>query len=322
MKSMTVGEKNMQKKTLEIRDCFLKDLDSFKNNSYSTTRNFSILAQEIVNQNSVSGTRYSNIPYKAGTDLSDYEKERCKLDIYIPRTVGTAPFPVIVYFHGGSLISGDKSEGWTDWSNNFGFKFLETGISMVMVNYRLSGQQGTKWPLYIEDAAAAVAWVTNNIAQYGSDPNNIFVMGFSAGAYLTHMLNIDQRWYAAINFDRHRIKGYIAISSQTKSHATVAADLDIQQSQLINLRPDAMPLGHVKKMKEPIYIFVGEYEGQTITDNYAYYDELINKDSTNLFIFTNPRKDHVGMRNVLGDADSPTRNKIITFIQTYSTIDN
>jgi hypothetical protein len=262
------------------------------------------------------------VPYKTGNNLSAYEKERCKLDIYIPRSAGTAPFPVVVYFYGGSLIGGDKSEGWADWSNNFGFKFLEAGVSMIMVNYRFSGQQGIKWPVYIQDAAASVAWVANNIAQYGGNPNNIFIMGFSAGAYLTHMLSIDPKWYTAINFDPNRIKGYVAISGQTRAHPTVAADLGVQQNQLMSLRPDAMPLGHIKKTEKPIHIFVGEYEGQTITDNYGYYNQLIGQGSTNLFIYTNLKQDHVGMRDSLGDENSPTRTKILDFIRTYSSTVN
>jgi dienelactone hydrolase len=277
-----------------------------------------LLAQEIVTRGTVSGTRYSNVPYKSGSNLSTYERDRCKLDIYIPRTAGTAPFPVVVYFHGGGLNSGDKSEGWADWSNNFGFKFLENGVAMVMVNYRLSGQQGTKWPAYIQDAAAAVAWVSNNIQNYGGDQNKVFVMGFSAGAYLTHMLSIDSRWYTEINFDRNRIKGYLPISGQTRAHGTVASDLGIPSDQLMTQRPDAMPMGHVKKTEKPLHIFVGEYEGQTITDNYNYYNQLLSRGSTDLLIYTNPGKDHGGMRDGLGDASSPTRTRILDFIWTYS----
>lgn len=274
-------------------------------------------AQVTVSLNSVSGTLYGNVSYKAGANISSYEKRRCKLDIYIPQSAGKAPFPVIIYFHGGSLISGAKSEGWRNLSKNFGYKFLEAGISMVMVNYRLSGSQGSKWPMYIEDVAASVAWVADHIDQYGGDPNKIFVMGFSAGAYLTHMLNIDERWYTAINFDRKRIKGYIAISGQTRAHKTVAADLGVGLDELMSLHPDAMPLGHVKKTHQPLHIFVGGNEGQTITDNYEYYNELISKGSTNIFIYTEDNKGHGGMRNGLGKPDSPTRTKIFEFVQTY-----
>lgn len=252
--------------------------------------------------------------------LSFYEQERCKLDIYMPASNRSNLLPVIIYFHGGSLISGDKSEGWTDWSNHFGFKFSQADIAVVAVNYRLSGQRGIRWPSYLQDAAASVAWVANHIDLYGGDPNNIFVMGFSAGAYLTHMLSIDFRWYATVNFDRSRIRGYIPISGQTRAHPTVAADLDLQPSELMTFRPDAMPLGQVKRTEKPIHLFVGGYENQTVTDNYLYYNQLINQGSVHLFIFTNPQKDHLGMRDNLGDDNSLARTKILDFIQKYAVL--
>ncbi|UCF79167.1 MAG: hypothetical protein JSW03_02630, partial [Candidatus Eiseniibacteriota bacterium] len=42
-----------------------------------------------------------NLFYKSGTALTDYEKERCFLDLYLPKVV--EHFPVMVWFHGGSL---------------------------------------------------------------------------------------------------------------------------------------------------------------------------------------------------------------------------
>lgn len=105
------------------------------------TITLSAFSQQTVTRGSVSGLKYADVSYKSG-NISTYESQRCKLDIYIPNSAGTSPFPVIVYFYGGGLNSGDKSEGWADWSNNFGYKFLENGVAMVMVNYRLSGQIG------------------------------------------------------------------------------------------------------------------------------------------------------------------------------------
>lgn len=277
----------------------------------SNTISFS---QEIITRGSVSVLEYANVPYKSVDSLSAYETERCKLDIYIPKTVASRPFPVIVYFYGGGLVEGDKTEGWVDGSNNFGYQFIKNGVAMVMVNYRLSGQHGTKWPAYIRDAATAVAWVVRNISHYGGDSNRVFVAGFSAGGYLTHMLSIDDRWFSEINFNRTKIKGFIPISGQTRAHGTVAADLKMPQDSLMLLRPDVIPFGHVKKTNTPIYIFVGEKEGKTITDNYDYYNQLKSKGNKNLFIYTNPGKDHGGMRDGLGDEDSPTRTKILNFI--------
>jgi hypothetical protein len=45
---------------------------------------------------------------------------------------------------------------------------------------------------------------------------------------------------------------------------------------------------------------------------------LTSKGSADLFIYTNPGKDHGGMRDGLGDANSPTRTKILDFVNTYS----
>ena len=154
-----------------------------------------LFSQLIVKHNMEEGLLYKDLPYKNEKHSSDYEKERCKLDIYVPKQSEKNILPVIVCFHGGGFVKGDKSSGWNESSNNFGFKFLEEEIIMVMPNYRLSGVEGTKWPDYLSDAASAVGWVENHISEYGGDPNCIFVMGFSAGAYIAHMLYIDKIWY-------------------------------------------------------------------------------------------------------------------------------
>ena len=52
----------------------------------------------------------------------------------------------------------------------------------MAANYRLS--PGVMHPAHVQDAAAATAWVYNNIAEFGGDPQNIYVSGHSAGAYL------------------------------------------------------------------------------------------------------------------------------------------
>ncbi|MDO9614403.1 MAG: alpha/beta hydrolase, partial [Bacteroidota bacterium] len=41
----------------------------------------------------------NNIPYRSGENLDDYQKERCKLDIYFPENVDS--FTTVVWFHGG-----------------------------------------------------------------------------------------------------------------------------------------------------------------------------------------------------------------------------
>lgn len=274
-------------------------------------------AQENISFEGVRAVKYADISYKSRENLSDYEKERCKLDIYAPESAIKKLFLVLIYFHGGGLFEGDKSEGWAEWSNNFGYKFIENEVLIVSVNYRLSGKNNTKWPAYLEDAASAVAWVNNNIAAYGGNNKQIFVSGFSAGAYITHMLSIDNQWLAKAGVDKGKIKGYIPISGQTRVHGTVAKDLGVSQDSLMIVKPFAMPLGNVKKVDKPIYIFVGEKEGNTITDNQTYYKALLNRGSKQVYFFIQPNKDHGGIRDGLGDGMNETRTKILDFIRKY-----
>ena len=93
-----------------------------------------------------------NIPYYESNlnKIDDYLNERCKLDIYYPDN--EKEFTTIVWFHGGGLTGGNKE--LPDFLKN-------KGMCIVGVNYRLS--PGVEGPSYIVDAAAAVAWVFNNI---------------------------------------------------------------------------------------------------------------------------------------------------------------
>ena len=118
-----------------------------------------------------------DISYKSGSGLSEYERERCALDLYVPE--GAADFPVIVWFHGGGLTAGDKAEAT---QAGIARSLAARGIGVASVNYRLSPRAG--YPAYVEDAAASVAWVLDHIADFGGDPANVFVSGHSAGAHL------------------------------------------------------------------------------------------------------------------------------------------
>lgn len=275
-----------------------------------------VSAQEKISHNGITGLRFKDLSYKTGDTLNTYERERCNLDIYMP-DLPVGSFPVIVYFHGGGLVEGDKSEGWANWSNNFGYQFLRNGIGLVMVNYRLSGKNGTKWPDYLRDAAASVVWVSKNIRAYGGNPKSLFVSGFSAGGYITHMLSIDPTWFKELGFNPRQIRGYIPMSGQTRQHANLAKDLGVPQTEMLSLRPDAMPLALAHKTQVPIYISTGGNEGQTIIDNQVYHFLLSKLGSKNVYFYTQPNKGHVEMRDALGDDVSPNRDRIIDFVMKY-----
>ena len=101
--------------------------------------------------------------------------------------------PVMVWVHGGALVMG--SGGDYD-----GAPLSAEGVVLVTINYRLgpfgffahpslsaegggtSGNQGFR------DQIAALAWVQDNIAQFGGDPSNVTIFGESAGAWSMSVL--------------------------------------------------------------------------------------------------------------------------------------
>lgn len=101
------------------------------------------------------------------------------LDIYQP--AGRTNLPILVYVHGGGYISGDR-DGDVVYGNVTTY-FARNGMLAINAEYRLAPEFA--WPSGGNDVAGVVAWVKKNAAQYGGDPNRIYLMGHSAGA--THV---------------------------------------------------------------------------------------------------------------------------------------
>lgn len=125
-----------------------------------------------------SGQTHSGITY-ADTDPNSH-----KLDIYMP-SGGTAPYPVVVWIHGGAFKSGSRTDGN---ASQLASMLGPVGIAVVSIDYRLSGV--AKWPAQIQDCKAVVRWVRANAATYKFNPDRIGSAGGSAGGHLAAMLGL------------------------------------------------------------------------------------------------------------------------------------
>jgi acetyl esterase len=96
--------------------------------------------------------------------------------VYVPE--GRAPFPGLVYFHGGGWVIGDL-----DTHDRICRRLArEGGCVVVAVAYRLAPEH--RYPAAHDDAEAATAWVAASAAALGIDPARLAVGGDSAGANL------------------------------------------------------------------------------------------------------------------------------------------
>jgi acetyl esterase/lipase len=114
-----------------------------------------------------------------------------ELDLYLPDQAA-APFPAVVFFHGGGWTAGTRqraSSACAAWSPGF-FELLATaGIAVASADYRLASE--AHFPAQAHDARDAVRWVRKNASAHGIDPTRIGVWGASAGGLLSGLVGLD-----------------------------------------------------------------------------------------------------------------------------------
>jgi acetyl esterase/lipase len=119
---------------------------------------------------------------KVTRDVKYGSDARNIVDIFVPET-GAAGRPVLMFVHGGGMIRGNKRPPGSAFYDNVMLFAARHGMVGVNVEYRLAPQ--FPWPAGNEDLAAAVRLVADKAADFGADPNRIYLMGHSAGA--THV---------------------------------------------------------------------------------------------------------------------------------------
>jgi acetyl esterase/lipase len=97
--------------------------------------------------------------------------------IYTPKD-GKAPYPVVVYFHGGGFVIGSND------SYDASARGLANGAKAVVVAVGYRQAPENKFPAAHDDAHAAYTWVLKNAASFAGDPKNVAVAGESAGGNL------------------------------------------------------------------------------------------------------------------------------------------
>ena len=184
------------------------------------------------------------------------------LDVYQPagRTKGRGA-PVVIFMHGGAFVRGDKQAS-TEVYDNVLIWFARQGYVGVNIEFRLAPEAA--YPCGADDLAGSVAWVRNNIDQFGGDPHTIFVIGHSAGG--THVATF--AYDPAAGHLGRDVAGIVLIS------ARLAADVLPENPNAPGVRAyfgvdESMhairsPLNHITAQNAatsmPVFIVNAEYE--------------------------------------------------------------
>ncbi|KAL2241592.1 isoprenylcysteine alpha-carbonyl methylesterase ICME [Sesamum indicum] len=136
------------------------------------------------------------------------DQPRNRLDIYLPTNIDDLK-PVVIFITGGAWIIGYKA-----WGSLLGLQLAERDIIVACVDYR-NFPQGTISDM-VTDVCQGIAFICNNIIEFGGDPNKIYLMGQSAGAHISACALLQQAVKESrgdnISWSVSQIKAYFGLS--------------------------------------------------------------------------------------------------------------
>ncbi|MCY4364573.1 MAG: alpha/beta hydrolase [Gammaproteobacteria bacterium] len=228
---------------------------------------------------------------------------RQTLDIFTPET-GKAP--VLIFIHGGYWYFNSKDP------RRFPAKeLIPRGIAWVPINYRLV--PNVTMTEVVADVRNAVKWLYEHSADYGCDPERIYVSGNSAGGHLTAEL-ISDDWPEQYGLPADVVKGACAISGLYDLEPLLECEpneklrLDLESARRYS------PIHHLSRRPVPAIITCGANESAEFrrqTGSYAKRCEQAAYPVTHMEINGH---DHFSIIGELANPESPLFQAVIEMI--------
>lgn len=194
-------------------------------------------------------------------DLAYGELPRQKLDLYLPAGANYDT-PLVVFFYGGAWQHGSKDD----------YLFVaesltSMGYAVAVPDYRLYPE--ARFPAFVEDAALAVAWARTHAAQYKLNPDNLYLMGHSAGAYNAVMLALDERYLRAVGGSGAWLRGVVGLAGPydfLPMRDPAIRDIFASATDL----SDTQPINFVRPRAPRMLLLTGLADG-TVPSRNSYY---------------------------------------------------
>ena len=248
---------------------------------------------------------HRNLAYVTGKD-ADVRKHR--LDVYQPH--GVKNVPVLMMVHGGAWQHGGKI-----YNILSGPAFAEAGILTVSINYRLS--RGTKHPAHIRDVARAFDWVKKHAADYGGDPNKVFITGHSAGGHLVALLALNEKYLKEVGRSSDEIVGVIPVSGLYRVGATSLIfknTFDPDKASLI----DASPEFHVDDKQPPFLIIYAQKDLPLLDIQAIGLERALLAKKSPVQLMRAEDRNHLTIMLKMGTNDDPTTEAMLDFIRKHT----
>ena len=140
-------------------------------------------------------------------DIAYNTDPRQNLDIYRPHAPLGHALPVLLFVHGGGWTNGYK-----EWVGLLGPSVTAFPALLVCVSHRLA--PANRFPAPFEDCVAAIRWVYDHIAEFGGDPEQIFVGGHASGGHLITLATLRINELTASRLPKDVIRACFPVSGR------------------------------------------------------------------------------------------------------------
>ncbi|HEY3518265.1 MAG TPA: alpha/beta hydrolase fold domain-containing protein [Gammaproteobacteria bacterium] len=250
---------------------------------------------------------YAQAEITVTKDLAYGPHERQHVDIYTRVRRPAEPVPAIVVFHGGGLIGGNRGA-----TANVAEYFASLGYVGVNGGYRLAPE--AKWPEGARDVAAAVGYLRDHVAEYGGDPNRIFVAGISTGALhaATYVFRPELLPSTAV-----RAAGAILVSGPYTFDFDAAGRGELAYFGEDRARwPEMVVNGNVTRTDIPVLMTTAEWDNARYTKAYAeLFEELVVKHGVTPHYLQSLGHNHSSQLLSVGTTDRSVSGVIVDFIE-------
>lgn len=158
-------------------------------------------AVSIFTLQSCSVSKHRNITYLPADPK--LKTDEMKLDVFSPKHADKKD--VFIFIHGGGWAHGSKS-----LYKFFGKRMARKDVVGVVIDYPLSPK--ANYNDMAIASAKAVKWVKENIANYGGNPDRIFISGHSAGGHLAALITVRQQYFDSLGL-KDPVKGVVLIDA-------------------------------------------------------------------------------------------------------------
>lgn len=257
------------------------------------------LTTDDANQYEVTVTK--DVGYYSGPGFSPAKHT---LDIYSPNTEN--PVPVLVVFHGGGWVTGDKKD-FADIAKGM----ASFGYCVVVFNHRLYPK--VRFPEMIKDGTRAVAWIHNNISKHGGNREKLFLVGHSSGAHMAALLATNKTFLGSQNIPLKNISGVVGISGAYRIERGVHPHIFTKNDYQLNR---ASPYDHVGPETPPFLILYAGRELPTIKKQGKLMASKLRLKGKPVAVKEFPGRNHGTIAVKIGTKSDPVTQEIIQFLNT------